>query len=89
MCPVCNVTALKEKGILVVGSQGIPVIVTALKGKISQQKCYSSVQVETVSPAKCYCFCSGKGFPNASVTTLLQQGRVSLARLLQICSEVL
>lgn len=63
----------EQKGILAAGSQGLP---AALKGR------YFSICVKTlfpqtgvVFPAKCYSPYSRNGFPNASATTLLQQGR--------------
>ena len=63
----------EQEGILAVGRQGLP---AALKGR------YFSICVKTlfphtgvVFPAKCYSPYSRNSFPNASVTTLLQQGR--------------
>lgn len=90
--PHCKCYSSEGRGILAVRSQEIP---PARKGKVSQQKCYSSVYSLTVtilgivSPGKCYIPYSRNGFPNVSITTLLQQGRASPGRLLQPCSALL
>lgn len=88
-----RVTALKKKrypGYPSSQSQGKPVNVAGQKEKVSQQSVTFLFQWRTVSPAKYYSPCSGKGHPNGRATILFQHGRVPSMRLLQFCpGEVL
>lgn len=61
---------------------------TALKGKVAHRKWYSSVPAGTAPQQSITGPCSRKGFPNANVRTLLQQGPLFPVRLLKHLMEL-
>lgn len=69
-----NTYSSEGKDILVVGSQGVPIFWREMYPGRSVTVLF---RWGTVTSAKCCNLCSGKDFPNASVTTLLQQERGS------------